>query len=92
MDPDYDHVARGLAQQILAADTNLIEIETETHLIKDDSYHGIVAVFCPLNFAAQKAKPPGENVNCFLLCSFQNRLFLNFIFYSAFQSFRCFAT
>lgn len=77
MDPNYDPVARELAQQILAADTNLIDIESQPHLIKDDSYHGIVAVFCPLNFAAQKAKPPGENVFIFILCYFQNHPFFN---------------
>lgn len=57
-DPDYDPINKKQAQQILAAATNLIEIEEESRFIKDDSYHGIVAVFCPLNFAAQKEKPP----------------------------------
>eukprot|EP01082_Thalassiosira_pseudonana_P001081 g1606.t1 g1606 contig10:2426079-2427566(+) len=58
-DPNYDPIAKKQAQHILAASTNLIDLEMPHHSsIKDNSYEGIIGVFCTLNFAAQKENPP----------------------------------
>ena len=48
-----------LAQQILLASANLVDIKMgQNSLIEDDRYEGIIAEFCPLNFKAQKNHPP----------------------------------
>lgn len=58
-DPSFDPVATELARNILSASTNLVNIDYGSHSsIGDDSYKGVIAEFCPLDFSAQKEKPP----------------------------------
>jgi hypothetical protein len=55
---DDDSPQNELMKQIVAADTNLISIEfPEGHSLKDDSYTGIIGVFCKLDFDKQKKEP-----------------------------------
>jgi len=58
-DPALDPEATTLAREILAASTNLVNVDIGSHAsIEDDYYDGVIAEFCPLDFAAQKEKPP----------------------------------
>lgn len=58
-DPAVDPRATERARDILSASTNLVNIDFGSHSsIDDDSYRGVVAEFCPLDFSAQKEKPP----------------------------------
>lgn len=51
--------ATKLARLILDASLHLINIQINNHSsIKDDSYKGIIAEFCTLNFQLQKDDPP----------------------------------
>lgn len=55
---DVDPVLRGYMRHILSASTNLINIRVGPRTsIRDHSYSGIVAEFCPLNFTAPKERP-----------------------------------
>jgi len=56
--PNFDPFLRGVMGKILSASTNLINIDFGSHAsLRDHSYSGIVAEFCPLNFTAQKESP-----------------------------------
>lgn len=45
-------------RQIISASTNLISLEfTPNHSVSGNSYRGIIGVFCPLDFKAQKRDP-----------------------------------
>jgi hypothetical protein len=59
-DDNFDPRAAELARNILGASLNLVDIHIISHhfSITEESYSGIVAEFCPLNFAAQKENPP----------------------------------
>ncbi|KAL3761919.1 hypothetical protein ACHAWU_010096 [Discostella pseudostelligera] len=59
-DDNFDPLATELARNILGASLNLVDIHIISHSfsITEDSYSGIVAEFCPLNFTAQKENPP----------------------------------
>lgn len=58
-DDNFDPHIIDLARQILGASLNLINIyKSNDFSITDESYSGIVAEFCQLNFAAQKENPP----------------------------------
>ena len=60
-EPAWNPEATALAQDILSAETQLVDIDFgEDYSLEDGSYEGIMAVFCPLDFAAQKKKPPEQ--------------------------------
>lgn len=60
-DPAWDPEATALARDILAAATQLVDLDFgDRPALEDDAYEGVVAEFCPLDFAAQKAKPPEQ--------------------------------
>ena len=57
-DPDSDPVATEQARAILSASVNLVDIDFGSHtVLEDDSYRGIVAEFCAINFSTQKESP-----------------------------------
>ncbi|KAL7535250.1 hypothetical protein ACHAXR_006378 [Thalassiosira sp. AJA248-18] len=57
--PDSDPAATEQARQILSASTNLVNIDLgPQHSIRDNSYRGVIAEFCALDFSAQKENPP----------------------------------
>lgn len=58
-DPNYDTYDKLLAQQILSAQANLIDVSIHgEHILEDDDYSGVIGHFCPLNFQVQKDNPP----------------------------------
>mmetsp|Transcript_24297 Transcript_24297/g.52504 ORF Transcript_24297/g.52504 Transcript_24297/m.52504 type:complete len:510 (+) Transcript_24297:175-1704(+) len=58
-DPTFDPVATQQARDILSASTNLVDVDMGPHAsIEDESYGGVIAEFCPLDFSAQKDNPP----------------------------------
>ena len=58
-DPNYDTYDKLLAQQILSAQANLIDVSFQNqHLLEEDDYSGVIGQFCPLNFQVQKDNPP----------------------------------
>lgn len=60
-DPAWDPEATALARDILSATTQLVDVEFGAdYSLEDASYEGVVASFCPLDFAAQKEKPPEQ--------------------------------
>ena len=68
-DDNFDPLVTEMARQILGASMNLVNIyKSHSFSITDESYSGIVAEFCPLNFTAQKDNPPSlpmfKDVEC----------------------------
>ena len=58
-DDNFDPLVTEMARQILGASMNLVNIyKSHSFSITDESYSGVVAEFCPLNFTAQKENPP----------------------------------
>jgi len=56
---DFDPEATDQARQILSASANLIAVGLGPRSsVRDNSYTGVIAEFCPINFAPQKENPP----------------------------------
>lgn len=58
--PNYDLHKKNLAQKILSASLNLIDIEYDDDIMQDNYYEGVYGIFCDLDFAQQKLNPPEQ--------------------------------